>query len=621
MPGASQHSPRPAARTAMPNAFNFAASPFDRLTQSQQRLVRDSVDIAYFRAGEVILDVGSVPTQLFVLIKGRVSQYDGDERVARYGPDDSFDGRGLVAGKSSSRFVADEEVLAYELAHQAVNELIAANADFGALLFSDLGAKLSAAGQRRSRNELQALNLARVDEAFVRAAHIVEHDTDVVSVVRLFQREHTTNVLVRDARQSPPALGMFTTNALQRAILSGRPLEQIAVGELTNWALIAVRPSAQVGDALATMVRHHIHRVVVREDDRVLGVLEALDVFSFLSNHSMLIGLRIKAATGIDELAGAARQITDMIGRQYRGGTQVMLIARLVQDLNARLFERAWQLIAPRELLESSCLLVMGSEGRGEQLLKTDQDNALILRDGYAPPADLAAICERFSSALERFGYPPCPGRIMLSNPAWRMPAADFARTVREWLVMPSPDSLMNLAIFLDAHAVAGDAALLAGVRDALWSLATDNDLMLARFAAAIDLFAGSGRWWHRLLGEGADRLDLKKEGIFPIVHGVRSLALAQRVAETATTERLARLVEAQGLDAGLARDLTAALQLLMALKLKAGLDELERGDAVTGAVDPAALSTLERDLLKDALGVVKRFKALLRQRFHLNAL
>ena len=179
-------------RTAMPNAFNFAASPFDCLTQQQQRLVREHVDIAYFRAGEVILDVGAAPRHLFVLIKGRVSQFDGDECVARYGPDDCFDGRGLVAGKSSSRFVADEEVLAYELAHQTVNDLIAANADFGALLFSDLGAKLSAVGQRRSSSELQALNLSRVDEAYVRPAHIVEHDTDVVSVVRLFQQERTT---------------------------------------------------------------------------------------------------------------------------------------------------------------------------------------------------------------------------------------------------------------------------------------------------------------------------------------------------------------------------------------------------------------------------------------------
>ena len=81
-------------------------------------------------------------------------------------------------------------------------------------------------------------------------------------------------------------------------------------------------------------------------------------------------------------------------------------MARLVQELNAKLFERAWQLIAPAELVANSCLFVMGSEGRGEQLLKTDQDNGLILRDGYAPPANLDAMCQQFSDALARFRLP-----------------------------------------------------------------------------------------------------------------------------------------------------------------------------------------------------------------------
>ncbi len=607
----------------MPNAFNFNASPFDSLTPQEQRLVRDHVDVVYFRPDEVILDAGIAPMHLFVIIKGVVQQFDGEELVATYGPDDSFDGRALVAGRASSRFVAVEEVVAYALARQTVNDLIAANATFGALVFSDLGAKLSAASQRHSGNELQALNMARVDEAFVRPAHLVEADTDVVSVVRLFQKERTTNVLVRDAASQPPRLGMFTTNALQRAILSGRPLEQIAVGELSNYALISVRPSDLVGDALATMVRHHIHRVVVREGEQVLGVLEALDVFSFLSNHSMLITLRINGARDIDELAEAAAQITDMIRRQFRGGTRAELIARLVQDLNARLFDRAWQLIAPAELVAHSCLFVMGSEGRGEQLLKTDQDNGLILRDGYAPPADLAELCQRVSDALARFCYPPCPGGIIVSNPAWRMGATEFAQTTRRWLALPEGDSLMNLAIFMDAHAVSGDASLLDQVRDSLTQMAVDNDAMLARFAGAIDAFGGSIGWWNRLLGgEAAQLLNLKKEGIFPLVHGVRSLALAHRlVGCSGTAERVEALVKGENLPADLGRDLIDSLHFFLGLKLRAGLAEMAAGASVSGEVDVDHLPGLERDGLKDALAVVKRFRTLLRQRFHLDAL
>ncbi|MCB2033175.1 MAG: cyclic nucleotide-binding domain-containing protein, partial [Ottowia sp.] len=90
----------------MPNAFNFSASPFDCLTQEQQRLVRDHVDVAYFPKGTVILEVGAQPTHLWVVIKGQVAQHDEGEVVASYGPHDCFDGRALVAGKSSSRFVA-----------------------------------------------------------------------------------------------------------------------------------------------------------------------------------------------------------------------------------------------------------------------------------------------------------------------------------------------------------------------------------------------------------------------------------------------------------------------------------------------------------------------------------
>ena len=605
----------------MPNAFNFSASPFDSLTQHEQRLVRDHVDVVYFRADEVVLDVGAVPAHLFVVIKGYVNQLDADELTATYGPDDCFDGRGLVAGKASSRFVAAEEVVAYALARQTVQELIAANATFGALLFSDLGAKLSAAGQRQSGNELQALNMARVDQAFVRPAHVVDAGTDVVSVVRLFQQERTTNVLVQDGRQQPPRLGIFTTNALQRAILSGRPLDQIPVGELSNYSLITVRPGDQVGDALAIMLRHHIHRVVVADGERIHGVLEALDVFSFLSNHSMLITLRINDAANIDELAEAAAQLTGMIGRQFRSGTRVGLIARMVQDLNARLFDRAWQLIAPAELVHNSCLFVMGSEGRGEQLLKTDQDNGLVLRDGYAPPADLPSICERFSDALARFGYPPCPGGIMVSNPAWRMTAADFAQTARRWLAMPEADSLMNLAIFMDAHAVSGDARLLDAVKASLMQMATDSDALLARFASAIDAFGGSVGWWNRLLGDAGERLNLKKEGIFPLVHGVRSLALAGRLDATGTVERIEALVQRGDLSADMGRELTESLHFFMSLKLKAGLAELDRQQPVSGAVDAKALSSFERDLLKDTLGVVKRFKAQLHHRFKMNAL
>lgn len=119
----------------MPNAFNFSASPFDCLNPDEQRLVRASVDVVYFREGEAILDLGITPTHLFVIINGYVTQLERGEVMTTYGPDDCFDGRSLVAGKVSSRFVAAEEVVAYQLPHRMVNELIALSASFAARSF------------------------------------------------------------------------------------------------------------------------------------------------------------------------------------------------------------------------------------------------------------------------------------------------------------------------------------------------------------------------------------------------------------------------------------------------------------------------------------------------------
>ena len=350
------------------------------------------------------------------------------------------------------------------------------------------------------------------------------------------------------------------------------------------------------------------------------GVLEALDVFSFLSNHSLLIDMQLRDAASLDDLAQAAGQITAMIGRQFRAGVRVGLLAQLVQQLNGRLFVRAWQLLAPEALVQNSCLLVMGSEGRGEQLLRTDQDNALLLRDGYEPPQDLAGICERFSAALARFGYPPCPGGVMLNRPSWRGTETVWRQRIRHWLVQPDGGRLMDLAIFMDAHAVAGDASLLEALRTQIWCWLADDDAMMSRFAAAVDAFGDTTRWWQRMLGGGEAHLNVKKAGLFPLVHGVRSLALASRIEATGTEARIQALQEQGVLSVETAQELVEALHFFMALRLQAGMDEQARGLPVSGKADLARLTPLQRDLLKDALAEVRRFRTQLRLRFRLGA-
>lgn len=472
-----------------------------------------------------------------------------------------------------------------------------------------------------SQREMLSLVTAKVRDAYVRKPFYVDGGLDLVSVCRLLSQQGLTVALVKDANADGERLGIFTTTDLRDALLRDTPPAQLAVREVARFGLIEVDADAELFEALWLMVRHRVHRLLVRDGDQVVGVLGQLDLVSFVANHSHIVAVQIDEAVTIDDLKAAAQRIDAMVELLHDGGIKIERIARLVGELNHRLFAKAWSLIAPAELAANSCLLVMGSEGRGEQILKTDQDNALLLRDGFAFDG-LAEVAARFNAALAEFGYPPCPGQIMLTNPVWRCASAAFRETLREWVYGSGPDGPMQLAIFFDAAAVAGDAGLLEQMRAHLDRLLSGSDAFLARFAAAADQFDEPQSWWQKLTARSDEQpLDLKKLGTFPIVHGVRALSLAHGVRESGTADRLRVLMARGVIDAELGRDLLEALHYLMGLKLRHQLRQRAAGEAPSNQVRPSDLSTMDRDQLKDALAINRRFRALLRQRFRLDAL
>ncbi|MBK9360149.1 MAG: CBS domain-containing protein [Rubrivivax sp.] len=469
-----------------------------------------------------------------------------------------------------------------------------------------------------------SLVTARIRDTFVHKPLYVDGALDLVSVCRELAARHATHALVRDLREGTGRLGIFTTTDLRDALLLDTPPQRLAVRDVARFELVEVQADAEVFEALWLMVRHRVHRLLVRDGDQVLGVLGQLDLVSFVANHSHLVAQQIDHAESVADLREAVDRIDRMIVLLHGSGIRIERITRLVTELNRRLFARLWALLAPPALVEGSCLLVMGSEGRGEQILKTDQDNALLLRDGFDCP-DLADVAARFNAALGEFGYPPCTGGIMLTTPLWRQPLAAFRETLRQWLYGHEVEGPMNLAIFFDAAAVAGDESLLAAARAHLDALLAGQDQYLARFAAAADQFHEPGNFWTRLTSgrKGRDEtpLDLKKLGTFPIVHGVRALALQYQVREQGTAARLKALQAAGRIDEVLARDLLDALHFLMGLRLSHQLRQRAGGAQPGNEVRPSELGALEREPLHDALAIVKRFRGFLRQHFRLDSL
>ena len=428
-------------------------------------------------------------------------------------------------------------------------------------------------------------------------------------------REVNSNALfVRDGER----IGIITGMNLSKAVVLRRQPIQAPVREFANFDIVAVEPGDFVSSALLLMTKYNKRRLAVRDGERYVGILEDIDLLGFLAGSAQVVAGRIDRASGQEDLVVAAREIDAQTRVLRRPGVKGEVLAEIVSDLNRRLQARLFEVIAPAELRTSSCLIVMGSEGRGEQTMRTDQDNGIILA-GPVEPDVLDAFRQEFSGALEAFGFPPCPGNVMVRNPVWSRPLDDYLAAFRRWIALPGQAAHMNVAIIYDAQAIAGNAALLDRAKAALIELVQGEQAFLAHFARAVDAFdTPIGLFNNLITSEGTgDALDLKKGGIFPIVHGVRSLSIEQGVLETSTDRRIGRLSELSVLRSDFARDLSQAFRFLLMLRLDG---QLAASAGASGTlVRPAQLSSMERHLLRDALQVVKEFREIVRHHFNLS--
>lgn len=597
--------------------FNFDYAPFNYLTPSERIALQKSVNIVFFHDHENIILPGQAVEYLYVVVKGLVKEIGADgEVVSVCHPRDIFEARSLIEGVSHHQFSVEEEALVYTIPKNVILRIIESNPRFGAYFYTSVADKFAELSHLKNESEFESLFTARVRDAYRSNPVWLDGCDSVLQAAKTLKEYKSKSALVSHQGKT----GLFTESAFRDIIIA----DGGAADPIHRWTvfdLIAIDIGDFVFNALLKMTTHKIQRVVVLEHGIPIGTLEQIDVLAYFSNHSHLVAQRLERARTIDELTDIAGYMNDSLRLLRNNGVRAPQLAQLMQVLNTSLFEKAWRILAPDELYDHSCLIVMGSEGRGEQILKTDQDNALIL-DHCADPILAAETAERFSATLSRMGYPPCPGGIMVSNPQWRHNLSDFKKTVAGWCRTPSGENMMKLAIFMDAKAVAGDVSLLAQVKAYLQQTMVNDTGMLTAFARAVDQFdSHSSGFFSQLLRRGqSEKMDIKKMGQFPIVHGIRALSLQAHIEETNTFERIRHLIQRGILEENLGKDVAEALSYIMDLRLSANFSMLHSGSNVPNQVDFGNLSTLERDLLKDALQVVKRFKNLIRQHFHITS-
>ncbi|MDR1889966.1 MAG: DUF294 nucleotidyltransferase-like domain-containing protein [Zoogloeaceae bacterium] len=596
--------------------FDLSFPPFDLLPAAGKEQLAEEADILFFGSEAEILSPGLKVDALYLVAKGIVGEIVADEIVGVYREEDVFDSRSLLTGRVENRFVAHEETLLYALPRQAVLKAAEKYPEFGAHFFTRISEKTGLSGRSGGQAEWQNLFNATIREAGVRPAIFLEASASIADAAQAMREHHCRSVFVRDNDK----IGIFTMSNFCDVIIEETP-HHAPVGPRAQYALHCCELDEYIFSALLIMTRQNIQRVVVTEGGVPVGVLPQIDLLSFFFSHSHLVSKQIEKANDLEGLIEAGRSIDAAIGTLNSTGMKTPQLARLVQALDLRLMERLWRLVAPPDVFAKSCLLVLGSGGRGEQILKTDQDNALIFHESL-DPASVTQATETFCAGLLKIGYPLCSGGVMANQSTWRGTVQEWQERLHHWIYQPDKNTWMNLAAWLDAEVAAGDPEMLNACRQYLFERVHDETQWLGWLAKAISQFdhlEAENHFWRQLLHRHDEvYFDIKKGGIFPIVHGIRVLALESGIETVNTFTRLDALVSKGKIERAFADDLSGALAFMMKLRLDGDIDARHWGKAHDNMVDTGALSSLARDSLKESLAVTRRFKTFIQRHYQL---
>lgn len=598
--------------------FDFTAPPFDLLDAAARARVEAALDLAFFAPGTVLIEAGQPSPQVYVVLRGEVEAgdlEDGRERLfSDYGPGEVFGAFAVITGRARHRYRARGEVLAFLLPAPVFRELLEGQPRFAAWFHEGLSAKRQLLAEKSAPSEANRLMLTRVRDAQLAEAVAVPPTLPIGEAVAALRRRGVECLVVEPAPGEDGPGIVTRTDLLEALALEGHGLAS-PVGPLAHRPLIGVREDDVLFQALVTMTESHIERVAVRRGPSVVGTIGLAEVLSHYASQSHLISLRLARAADEAEVVAAAREMEALVRTLFAQGAKISYLMEMVSALNSRLLAALFGFCLPEPLREGACLLVLGSEGRREQILKTDQDNALILAPG-ADPAAYAEAMARFAARLAEIGYPPCAGGVMASNAHWRQTLDGWHRRIAEWRRRGDPVAMMELSMVVDARPVAGERRLVQPLHDDLMALGRDDILMRQMVMAAFQFDTPLTLFGR--VRDGGDGTDIKKGGIFPLVHGLRTLALRHGVARSNSFARCEGLVAAGALSSELGRDVPQALAVFQRLRLAQQLDALAAGRAPDNRLDVAALRHLDRELLRDALRVVNRFKDHLREAFQL---
>ena len=442
-------------------------------------------------------------------------------------------------------------------------------------------------------------------------------DATVRQAIAIMDEKRIGSIIVADESGRLP-LGIFTLrDLLHRVALPGCTLD-LPIASVMTAGVITVKPQTTAYQAALIMGRRGLrHLLVVDEAGGLLGIVSQNDLFALQRTGLNDVTGNIREARDLAALQACSRDIRSMAATLLGQGVAADQLTHLISTLNDLLTLRIIELTHDEfELPQVKwCWVALGSEGRYEQTLSTDQDNGIIFDPDGADAETLRRLLLPFADSVNRkldaCGFPLCKGGIMAGNPEWCLSLEEWRGKFARWIQTPEPKALLNASIFFDFRPLYGDEELSHSLREWLLEasgkatlflrLMTENALQCQPPLGLIRDFTFDNN------KEFPHTIDLKMHGSRPFVDAARIFALANGVAVTSTAQRLRGAAEATSLGADI-EAMIDGFYFIQQLRLR-HQQGLKGEEAGANRIDPDALNELDRFILKEAFRQARKLQ------------
>jgi CBS domain-containing protein len=461
----------------------------------------------------------------------------------------------------------------------------------------------------------QQLMGRRLDQVIRRAPATCARETPIREVLETLRRERIGSMLVTHPDGQPA--GIFTL----RDLLTRVALDERSIADPISTAMtpdpITLPADAFAVDGALAMARHGVHHIVLVEGGKVVGVVSQKDLFGVQRLGLAHISATIRQARQMSTLIEQATNIRGVARNLLAQGLNAEHLTRIISTLNDLLSQRIIELQLEAAGLDAAdfCWISLGSEGRHEQTLSSDQDNGIIFADPSDRTPDsvreiLLPVARKINEDLDACGFPLCRGDIMASNPRWCLSASEWRQAFREWIYHCDPEAVLNATIFFDFRPLYGQVSLAEDLRAWLKVVAADNRVFLRHLAESalinrpplgiVREFVFSGKAGH------PHTVDLKVNAATLFTDAARVFALAAGAVQTNTVERLVEWAVMLGISASEIEAWADAFHFLQLTRLRHQQAQIAGGEAPDNFINPDDLNRLNRRILKDTLRLAK---------------